>query len=112
MFSGKRFNKKRVVVSKSNVVDAQISYQVCEATTEEEKQKCERSCATAMGVLERATGFLLLVFAACPKEEEKDLDFVVDQKEEEDEEEWDKSREAKKEEEEVKGEQFLVSLRR
>ena len=97
VFGGTLQSKKRVVVSKSNVVDAQISYQVCEATTEEEKQKCERSCATAMGVLERATGFPPSRLRSLSKRREgKDLDFVVDQKEEEDKEEWDKSREAKK----------------
>ena len=79
VFGGTLQSKKRVVVSKSNVVDAQISYQVCEATTEEEKQKCERSCATAMGVLERATGFPPSRLRSLSKRRErKDLDFVVD----------------------------------
>ena len=104
-FRGNASIKKRVVVSKSNVVDAQISYQVCEATTEEEKQKCERSCATAMGVGTR-DWFSPSRLRSLSKRRRKDLDFVVDQKEEEDKEEWDKSREAK-EEEEVNGEQFL-----
>ena len=60
------------------------------------KTEMQRSCATAMGVLERATGFLLLSSQLVQRREGKDLDFVVDQKEEEDKEEWDKSREAKR----------------
>ena len=62
------------------------------------KKKCERSCATAMGVLERATGFpsSLVLRSLSKRREEKNLERVVTEKEEEDKEEWDKSREAKK----------------